>query len=100
LTSTIQYPWGIESEKSKKQNRWAKCLPVFFRETLIKCLATACTADLAHSFGKNTQNTTSILALFACIMHQIHRHSQRQTFISVSFAVWHPAIKRVLCRLK
>jgi hypothetical protein len=41
------------------------------REALIKCLATACTADLPQSFGKNPQNTTSIPALFACTMQQI-----------------------------
>jgi hypothetical protein len=37
-----------------------------------------------HNFGKNAQNTTSIPALFACIMHQSHQRSQRQALISVS----------------
>jgi hypothetical protein len=46
------------------------------RETLIKRLATVCTADLPHSTGKNAQNTTSIPVLFACTMQQIHRYNQ------------------------
>jgi hypothetical protein len=54
------------------------------KEKLIKSLATACTADLPHSFGKNAQNTTSIPALFACTMQQIHRYNQQQALISVS----------------
>jgi hypothetical protein len=55
-----------------------------FRETLIKCLATACIADLPHGFGKNAQNTTSIPALFACTMQQIYRYNRQQALISVS----------------
>jgi hypothetical protein len=51
-------------------------MPVTLKETLIKCLATACAADLPHNFDKNAQNTTSIPALFACIMHQSHQRSQ------------------------
>jgi hypothetical protein len=46
------------------------------RETLVKCLAIANAADLPHNFAKNAQNTTSIPALFARIMHQSHRRSQ------------------------
>jgi hypothetical protein len=48
-------------------------------ETLNNCPAAVYTADLAHGFGKNTQNTTGIPAFFACATHQIHRRIRRQT---------------------
>jgi hypothetical protein len=34
---------------------------------------------LAYGFAKNTRNTTSIPAFFACAIHQIHRRLRRQT---------------------
>jgi hypothetical protein len=46
---------------------------------MINCLAAVCTANLAHGFGKNPHDTTSITAFFACTMHGIHRRSRRQT---------------------
>jgi hypothetical protein len=50
----------------------------YYKETLIHCPAAVYTADLAHGFGKNPRNTTSIPVFFACARRQSHRRIQRQ----------------------